>query len=168
MTDRKDLENEKRLADVMLDKGEKITLNGKEYILKPLRMRTRWYISSCINEMELAEKSTINLLEAMYSDIPLTAKIITYAILRDKEHLENTDSEKFQEVYQNVMDVSNPQEYMDAITTIIRMMDIEWFFFIQETAKNINILPSKVGYREKTKEIVSEAGYTQLPVTTVT
>ena len=80
MTDRKDLENEKRLADVMLDKGEKITLNGKEYILKPLRMRTRWYISSCINEMELAEKSTINLLEAMYSDIPLTAKIITYLV----------------------------------------------------------------------------------------
>ena len=119
----------------MLDKGEKITLNGKEYILKPLRMRTRWYISSCINEMELAEKSTINLLEAMYSDIPLTAKIITYAILRDKEHLENSDSEKFQEVYQNVMDVSNPQEYMDAITTIIRMMDIEWFFLFKKQPK---------------------------------
>ena len=98
-------------------------------------MRTRWYISSCINEMELAEKSTINLLEAMYSDIPLTAKIITYAILRDKEHLENTDSEKFQEVYQNVMDVSNPQEYMDAITTIIRMMDIEWFFYSRNSQK---------------------------------
>lgn len=165
MTDRKDLENEKKLADVLLDKGENITLNGKRYVLKPLKMRTRWYISSCINAMELAEKDTINLLEAMFTDIPLMAKIITYAILRDKEKIENEDSHEFQEVYENVMDVSNPQEYLDAITTIIKLMDIEWFFFIQETAKNINILPSKAGYREKVSQI-KEEGYSQLPVIT--
>ena len=91
MTWKEDLEREKKLADVMLDNPQKITIGGKEYKLKALKMYTRWKISECINEMQIAENDTINILESMFSDVPLLSRIITYAILRDRDKIENEE-----------------------------------------------------------------------------
>ena len=162
MVENKDLLYQKTLADVMLDAGESITLAGKTYELKRLKMYTRWKISSCIVEMQLAENDMVNIVESMFTDIPLLCKMITYAILRDRDKIENP--ELFNATYQDLLDVDNPQEYLDAFTTVIRMMDIEWFFFIQETAKSINILPSKAGLRERNQS-QKEQEYTLHPAT---
>lgn len=162
MTWKEDLEREKKLADVMLDNPQKITIGGKEYKLKALKMYTRWKISECINEMQIAENDTINILESMFSDVPLLSRIITYAILRDRDKIEN--EELFDATYSDILECDNPQEFLDAVTTIIKMMDVEWFFFIQEVAKSINILPSKAGYREKNKKENPDQEYTMQPV----
>lgn len=159
----KDLLYQKKLADVMLDRGEPITINGKQYELKALKMHTRWLISECINKMELAEKDTINIVESMFTDIPLLVRIITIAILRDRDKIENT--ELYNKTYDEVLDCSNMQEYLDAITVIIRLLDVEWFFFTQEAAKSINILPSKVGFRERNEKIQTEQEYIMHPAT---
>ena len=92
MKSKEDLGYEKKLSDVMLDRGRIVTIAGREYEIKALKMYTRWLISECINEMEMSEKDTINMLENMFSDIPLLAKMITYAILRDKEAIEDKDT----------------------------------------------------------------------------
>lgn len=157
-----DLTYEKKMADVLLDRGEDITIAGKTYKLKALKMRTRWYISESINKIQMSEKDTMNVVEAMFTDIPEVAKIITYAILRDKDKIE--DAEVFGKLYDDILECDNLQEYLDAMTTIIRLMDVEWFFFIQEIARGINILPSKAGLREESKRKTVEQGYTQHPV----
>lgn len=161
----KDIEYQSKLSDVMLDRGEEIVIAGKSYEIKALKMRTRWLISECINKMELREKDTINILESMFTDIPLLAKMITYAILRDKENIEN--KELFTKTYDDILECEDMQEYLNAITTIIKLMDIEWFFFTQETVKSINILPSKAGYKEKIKE-AKEQEYSMQAVNLVT
>lgn len=153
----KDLEYQKKMSDVLLDRGQEVAIAGKTYEIKALKMRTRWYISECINKMEISEKDTVNILESMFSDIPLLAKIITYAILRDKEKIE--DKELYTRTYDEILECTDMQEYLNAVTAIISMMDIEWFFFTQETVKSINILPSKAGYRAKSKEIMEEQEY---------
>lgn len=158
----KDLEYQKKMSDVLLDRGREITIAGRIYEIKALKMRTRWLISECINKMEIAENETINILESMFSDIPLLAKIITYAVLRDRDKIE--DKELFTKTYDDILECENMQEYLDAITTIIQMMDIEWFFFTQETVKNINILPSKAGFRAKSKKMMEEQEYTMQAV----
>lgn len=161
----KDIEYQSKLSDVMLDRGEEIVIAGKSYEIKALKMRTRWLISECINKMELREKDTINILESMFTDIPLLAKMITYAVLRDKENIEN--KELFTKTYDDILECEDMQEYLNAITTIIKLMDIEWFFFTQETVKSINILPSKAGYKEKIKE-AKEQEYSMQAVNLVT
>lgn len=161
----KDIEYQSKLSDVMLDRGEEIVIAGKNYEIKALKMRTRWLISECINKMELREKDTINMLESMFTDIPLLAKMITYAVLRDKEKIEN--KELFTKTYDDILECEDMQEYLNAITTIIKLMDIEWFFFTQETVKSINILPSKAGYKEKIKE-AKEQEYSMQAVNLVT
>jgi hypothetical protein len=161
----KDIEYQSKLSDVMLDRGEEIVIAGKSYEIKALKMRTRWLISECINKMELKEKDTINILESMFTDIPLLAKMITYAVLRDKENIEN--KELFTKTYDDILECEDMQEYLNAITTIIKLMDIEWFFFTQETVKSINILPSKAGYKEKIKE-AKEQEYSMQAVNLVT
>lgn len=161
----KDIEYQSKLSDVMLDRGEEIVIAGKSYEIKALKMRTRWLISECINKMELSEKDTINILESMFTDIPLLAKMITYAVLRDKENIEN--KELFTKTYDDILECEDMQEYLNAITTIIKLMDIEWFFFTQETVKSINILPSKAGYKEKIKE-AKEQEYSMQAVNLVT
>lgn len=154
-----DLEYQKKLSDVLLDRGDEITIAGEVYEIKALKMRTRWYISECINQIELSEKETINIVQSMFSDIPLLAKMITYAILRDKEKIEN--KELFESTYNKILECDDMQEYLNAITMIISKLDIEWFFFTQEIAKSINILPSKAGFRENAKQ-AKEQGYTAI------
>lgn len=162
MKSKEDLGYEKKLSDVMLDRGRIVTIAGREYEIKALKMYTRWLISECINEMEMSEKDTINMLENMFSDIPLLAKMITYAILRDKDAIEDKDT--FSKTYNEIMEATNMQEYLDTITVIIERMEIEWFFFTQEAVKSINILPSKAGYLEKSKRKTKEQEYTMQPV----
>lgn len=153
-----DIEYQKELANVMLDRGQEITIAGVKYEIKALKMYTRWLISECINEMEIKEKDTINIIESMFTDIPLLVKIITYAILRDKDKIE--DKVVFNKLYDQLLECDNMQEYLNAITAIISKMDIEWFFFTQEAVKSINILPSKAGYRERNKEMTESQEYT--------
>ena len=129
----KDIEYQSKLSDVMLDRGEEIVIAGKSYEIKALKMRTRWLISECINKMELREKDTINILESMFTDIPLLAKMITYAVLRDKENIEN--KELFTKTYDDILECEDMQEYLNAITTIIKLMDIEWFFYARDSEK---------------------------------
>lgn len=134
----------------MLDRGEKVTVNGVDYEIKALKMSTRWLISECINKMEIAEKDTINIIESMFTDIPLLVRIITLAVLRDRDKIE--DVQLYNKTYDALMECTNMQEYLDAITVIIRKLDVEWFFFTQEAVKSINILPSKVGFRQKSEK----------------
>lgn len=162
MKSKEDLGYEKKLSDVMLDRGRIVTIAGREYEIKALKMYTRWLISECINEMEINENDTVNMLESMFSDIPLLAKMITYAILRDKDVIENKDI--FSKTYNEVLEATNMQEYLDTITIIIERMEIEWFFFTQEAVKSINILPSKAGYREESKRKTKGQEYTMQPV----
>jgi len=166
MRDKKDIEIEKRLSDTMLDRGTPVDIAGKTYEIRALKMYTRWLISECINDMEIAENETINIVESMFSDIPLLVKILTYAILRDKEKIE--DKELYNKTYDELMECDNMQEYLNALTVVIQKMEIDWFFFTQETAKGINILPSKAGYHQKSKEMMDEQGYSMQHVNLVT
>ena len=166
MRDKKDIEIEKRLSDTMLDRGTPTVISGNTYEIKSLKMYTRWLISECINEMEIAENETINIIESMFSDIPLLVKILTIAILRDREKIE--DKELFNKTYDELMECDNMQEYLNALKLIIQKMEIEWFFFTQETAKGINILPSKAGYLQKSKETMDERGYSMQQANLVT
>jgi len=159
--DKNELQYQSKLSDVMLDRGKEITIAGYVYEIKALKMYTRWLISECINKMELKESDTMNILESMFSDIPLLAKIVTYAVLRDRDKIE--DKELFNTTYDRMLECTDMQEYLNAITAIIERMDVEWFFFTQETVKSINILPSKAGYREKSKRVTEEQEYTMLP-----
>lgn len=161
---KKDIEYEKQLSDVQLDRGKKVVIAGKEYNIKALKMYTRWLISECVNEMQIKEKDTINIIESMFTDIPLLVKIITYAILRDKDKVEN--EELFNKTYDALMEATDMQEYLNAWTAVVELLDVDWFFFIQEAVKGMNILPSKAGYREERKTKARSQEYTMQPVNT--
>lgn len=161
---KKDIEYEKQLSDVQLDRGKKVVIAGKEYSIKALKMYTRWLISECVNEMQIKEKDTINIIESMFTDIPLLVKIITYAILRDKDKVEN--EELFNKTYDALMEATDMQEYLNAWTAVVELLDVDWFFFIQEAVKGMNILPSKAGYREERKTKAQNQEYIMQPVNT--
>lgn len=161
---KKDIEYEKQLSDVQLDRGKKVVIAGKEYNIKALKMYTRWLISECVNEMQIKEKDTINIIESMFTDIPLLVKIITYAILRDKDKVEN--EELFNKTYDALMEATDMQEYLNAWTAVVELLDVDWFFFIQEAVKGMNILPSKAGYREERKTKAQNQEYIMQPVNT--
>ena len=37
--------------------------------------------------------------------------------------------------YSDILECDNPQEFLDAVTTIIKMMDVEWFFYSRGSEK---------------------------------
>ena len=130
----KEVSNESmyKLAKIMTDSPNLAKLAG-----------TEWEIAKIACEITTNDNATMgNIFKDMAQNVPLVAKVITLALLNDKEKIEKY----YDKVYDVVMWEGNISEYATILYEVLNLQDISFFF---QTKEVISII-KKTSLEKKT------------------
>ena len=104
MTGKDHLKNKARLAEVVLNKKDTVSIAGENFGIGALSYYTKWMISDLITKMELEDDNIVTLVQAMSVNIPVMAEILALAILNSREQIE---SDALDELKFKILDSTN-------------------------------------------------------------
>lgn len=115
-----------RLARVMNDTPTLIKLKGTEFEIKALKPGTQWLIAEEACKIIKQEKMSMgDVIKELAGNLPSVAKIITLAVLNDKERIRN----EYDKVYDTMMwgDYSQ-RDWLYLLVEIMKLLDVDFFF----------------------------------------
>lgn len=128
------IESMERLAKVMNDSPTLIKLGKTEFSITALKPGTQWLIAEESCSILKAEKGNMTDVIKQFSlNIPSVVKILTLAILNDKDKIfEDVKNKKFSDEYHSVYDTimweTNPDNWMSLLVEVMNMLSLEYFF----------------------------------------
>lgn len=117
-------EAKRKLIEVLNDSPSINKLKDAEIEITALKMGTKWKICEVFKEYKLSEPDTENVIIAMANNIPVLVKIITLAILNDKDRIRN----EYEEMYQTIMWNCTESDLTTLFMDIIGKLDTDFFF----------------------------------------
>lgn len=143
MTGKDHLKNKARLAEVVLNKKDTVSIAGENFGIGALSYYTKWMISDLITKMELEDDNIVTLVQAMSVNIPVMAEILALAILNSREQIE---SDALDELKFKILDSTNGVEWANALQVIFSKLDTGFFFGLTEMVKGLNSMNNKAGF----------------------
>lgn len=115
-----------RLAQLMNDTPTLIKLKGTEFEIKALKPGTQWLIAEEACKIIKQEKMSMgDVIKELASNLPSVAKIITLAILNDKERIKKD----YESVYDSIMWGDYDQrDWLYLLVEIMKLLDVDFFF----------------------------------------
>lgn len=115
-----------RLAQLMNDSPTLMKLHGTEWEIRSLKVGTQWMIAEEACKIIKQEKmSAGDVIKEMSKNVPVACRILTLALLNDKERIE-TD---YQRVYDTLMwGDYDFGEWLALFSEILNLLDINFFF----------------------------------------
>lgn len=114
-----------RLAQIMNDSPSLAKLAGTEWEIRALRPAVQWMIAEEACKIHNKEKATFgDVLEGMAGNIPSLVRIVTLALLNDKERIKN----EYDIVYEKLLWESNQSEWTTLIYDVLNLLDVSFFF----------------------------------------
>ena len=141
----KEVSNESmyKLAKIMTDSPNLAKLAGTEWEIRALKPAVQWEIAKIACEITTNDNATMgNIFKDMAQNVPLVAKVITLALLNDKEKIDKY----YDRVYDVVMWEGNISEYATILYEVLNLQDISFFF---QTKEVISII-KKTSLEKKT------------------
>lgn len=123
-----------KLAKIMTDSPSLVKLAGTEWEIRALKPAVQWEIARIGCEITTKDNATMgDIFKDLAANIPQVAKVITYALLNDKEKIEKY----FDKVYDIVMWEGNISEYANILYEILNLQDVSFFFQTKEVISMI-------------------------------
>lgn len=117
-----------KLARVMTDAPTLIKLAGAGWEVRALKPAVQWEIAKIACDIHAVENASYgDILTGLAKSLPDVVRIITLALLNDKERIEK----EYDAVYDMLMWESNPSEWANLLLEILNLHDIG--FFLQTT-----------------------------------
>lgn len=116
-----------RLAQLMSNSPSLVTLGGTEWRICALKPGTQWLIAEESCKMIKKEKLSMgDVIKEFASNLPSVARVITLALLNDKERIY---SEEYQKVFDLLMWGNlNMDNWVTLIVEILNLLDVDFFF----------------------------------------
>lgn len=129
-----DLEAMTAYAEVLNDTPIPITIGGKEYYIRGLKMGAQALIAeeSCKIQKH-QEGNMVDIIKQFAVCVPSVVKCLAIAVLNDKDRIfKNYATREYSDEYQALVDTltweSNPAEWLNILTKVIGRLDISFFF----------------------------------------
>lgn len=114
-----------KLANVMTNAPTLVKLANSGWEITALKPAVQWLIAKEACDIKKVENATFgDILGNLAMNIPSVARIITLALLNDKERIEK----EYQSVYDTIMWEGSPSEWANLLYEVLKMQDIEFFF----------------------------------------
>lgn len=119
-----------RLVRVMTNEPSIVKLAKADWKITALKPAVQWEIAKEACAINKVEKATFgDIIKGLAGNIPSVARIITLALLNDKERIEK----EYKKVYETIMWESKPSEWANLLYEILNLQDIEFFFATMQT-----------------------------------
>lgn len=116
-----------RLAQIMNDSPTIVKLQGTEWQIKALKPGAQWMIAE--EACKIIKKENLamgDVIKEFASNIPSVARVITIALLNDKERI---NSDEYQQVYDQLLwgdyDI---KDWATLLIEILNLLDVDFFF----------------------------------------
>lgn len=145
-----------KLAKVMNDSPTIVKMGKTDWPIKALRPGTQWLIAEESCKILKAEKGNMNdVIRQFAINIPSVVKVITLAILNDKNRIfkdyrNKQFSDEYQSVYDTIMWETNPDNWISLLVEIINMLSLDYFF--QSTNAIAAVREMALGRKTKMEE----------------
>lgn len=145
-----------RLAKVMNDSPTVAKMGKTEFKITALKPGTQWLIAEESCKILKAEKGNMNDVIRQFSvNIPSVVKVITLAILNDKDKIfkdwrKKEFSDEFNSMYETIMWETNQEGWLSLLVEIMNMLSMEYFF--QSTNAIAMIREMALGRKTKMEE----------------
>lgn len=116
-----------RLAQIMNDSPTIVKLNGTEWRITALKPGTQWLIAEEACKIIKGEKMSMgDVIKEFSVNLPSVAKVITLALLNDKERIH---SDEYHKVYDQLLwgdyDI---KDWATLLVEILNLLDVDFFF----------------------------------------
>lgn len=130
-------EEMERLAQIMIDSPTLVKLSKTEFAITSLKPAVMWMIAKEAASISIVEKAAFSdVLKGLSQQIPSVCKIITWAILNDKERI-NRDFEK---VYDTLFWECDVKEWAELLYEILNLISIDTFFLLTELTQTFKTI----------------------------
>lgn len=116
-----------RLAQIMNDSPTIVKLKGTEWRINALKPGTQWLIAEEACKITKGENLSMgDVIKEMASNIPSVARVITLALLNDKDRIY---SDEYQTVYEQMLwGDCNTEGWTTLLVEILNLLDVDFFF----------------------------------------
>lgn len=122
-------EDMERLAQIMLDSPSLKKLENTEFAITALKPAVMWMIAKEAVNIKKVEKATFSdILQGLSLQIPSVCKIITWAILNDKDRIERD----YEKVYDTLFWECEVKEWAELLFEILNLISVDTFFLLTE------------------------------------
>ena len=148
-------EAQNRLAEILADAPSIEKLAGTEWEMRPLRFGTQYLIVDEVCKINQAESATYgDVLKGMLAQIPATCKVLTLALLNDKNKIyQNGDpnqgfSKLFNKTYNTVLWEADRNDLAKIMLDCLQMVDVSFFM---EALGMLQIFRASVTEKKRTR-----------------
>lgn len=121
-----------RLVKVMTNAPSLVKLANAGWEVRALKPAVQWEIAKVACEIHKVENATYgDVLTGFAKNLPAVVRVITLALLNDKERIEN----EYDTVYDTLMWESNPSEWASVLLEILNLHDIGFFLQITQVTE---------------------------------
>lgn len=122
----------KKLAKVMTNAPSLVKLANAGWEVRALRPAVQWEIAKIACDIHEVENASYgDVLEGFAKSLPDVVRVITLALLNDKERIEK----EYDAVYDMLMWESNPSEWANVLLEILNLQDIGFFLQITQVTE---------------------------------
>ena len=119
------LESQLRLMQIMNDSPSLVQFAGTEWEVKALKPAVQYLIAEEGVKIQIKENASMgDVFRAYASNLPSVCRIITLALLNDKERIK----EDYDIVYETIMWESEQKDWAVLLSEILQLMDVRFFF----------------------------------------
>lgn len=127
------IEAMERLAQVMNDSPTIVKMNNTEFKITALKAGTQMLIAEESVKIQKSEQGNFNDLIKQFSlNTPSVVKIITLAILNDKDRIYKKDTKEFSDeyyaMYETIMWETEPKYWLNLLVEIMQLLSLDFFF----------------------------------------
>lgn len=132
------IESQEKLVRIMNDTPTVAKFNGTVWEIHGLRPAVQWKIAEEAVNIVKKENATMgDVIKQFAVSLPSVVKVITYALLNDKERIEN----EFDATYNAIMwGTSTSKDWAILLTEIIGMIDVSFFFQVTDAIQTIRTM----------------------------
>lgn len=126
------LDAQERLVQIMNDSPRLVKLAGTEWEIHALKPGTKWLIAE--EAVRIARKEDMSMkevFESVAANMPSVVRILTLALLNDKERIEKD----YQAVYDTLMWESDDKDWAQLLFEVFSLLDVGFFFQILQSTQ---------------------------------
>ena len=137
-------EEMERMVQIMLDSPTIKKLSKTKFAITSLKPAVMWQIAQEAANISIVEKATFSdVLKGLSQEIPSVCRIITFAMLNDKERIEK----EYDKVYDTLMWECDVKEWAELLYEVLNLISIDTFFLLTELTQTFK----SIALERKTK-----------------
>lgn len=136
-----------KLVKVMNNSPSIVKLGNTEFAITALKPGTQWLIAEESVKIQKVESEKFgDLIEQFAINIPSVVRVITLAILNDKDRI---NSDEYQQVYETIMWETDKSQWVGLLVEILNSLSLDFFF---QTTQSIAMIRQMALGRKKTMD----------------